>query len=100
MLVEYCIILAYVPKLIDSCSWSFCISFDCCYQDICHRLIFTFIFDIGSSEESDTNDLELLTRDKRDFDENQQNFRNKRLTTRRVGDVDVVVQGDLSYELI
>ena len=60
----------------------------------------TFIFDIGSSEESDTNDLELLTRDKRDFDENQQNFRNKRLTTRRVGDVDVVVQGDLSYELI
>ena len=42
----------------------------------------------------------MLTRDKRDFDENQQNFRNKRLTTRRVGDVDVVVQGDLSYELI
>ena len=63
-------------------------------------LHFTFVFDIGSSEESDTNDLELLTRDKRDFDENQQNFRNKRLTTRRVGDVDVVVQGDLSYELI
>ena len=41
----------------------------------------------------------MLTRDKRDFEENEQNFRNKRLTTRRVGDVDVVVQGDLSYEL-
>ena len=56
--------------------------------------IFQNFYNSGSSEELETNG-EDLSRTKRDFDENQQLFRNKRLTTRRVGDVDVVVQGTL-----
>ena len=99
MLVEYYVILAYESSLIHALG-HFVFRLIVVIKIFLIGLHFTFIFDIGSSEESDTNDLELLTRDKRDFDENQQNFRNKRLTTRRVGDVDVVVQGDLSYELI
>ena len=55
---------------------------------------FQNFYNSGSSEELETNG-EDLSRIKRDFDENQQLFRNKRLTTRRVGDVDVVVQGTL-----
>ena len=56
--------------------------------------IFQNVYNSGSSEELETNG-EDLSRIKRDFDENQQHFRNKRLTTRRVGDVDVVVQGTI-----